>query len=155
MFRDQSFSATLHSPAVQRIDDVATLRAFQFPEDAGPLAHPPRPDHFVEINNFYTATVYEKVAEIVRMIANFLGKEKFRQGTDADFERFDGQAVTVEDLLSALATADDKVHDFLAWYTQAGTPVLAGEVRQNDAGQDNAGLTVSYTHLTLPTKRIV
>lgn len=145
VFRDQSFSATLHSPAVQRIDDVATLRAFQFPEDAGPLAHPPRPDHFVEINNFYTATVYEKGAEIVRMIANFLGKEKFRQGTDAYFERFDGQAVTVEDLLSALATADDKVHDFLAWYTQAGTPVLSGEVRQNDAGQDNAGLTLELT----------
>lgn len=99
VFRDQSFSATLHSPAVQRIDDVAVLKAHQFPEDAGPLAHPPRPDHFVEINNFYTATVYEKGAEIVRMIANTLGKEKFRQGTDEYFRRYDGQAVTVEDLL--------------------------------------------------------
>ena len=101
VFRDQSFSESLHSPAVQRIDDVATLRAAQFPEDASPLAHPPRPDHFVEINNFYTATVYEKGAEIVRMIANTLGKEKFRQGTDEYFRRYDGQAVTVEDLLSA------------------------------------------------------
>ena len=126
VFRDQSFSESLHSPAVQRIDDVATLRAAQFPEDASPLAHPPRPDHFVEINNFYTATVYEKGAEIVRMIANTLGKEKFRQGTDEYFRRYDGQAVTVEDLLSALSVADSSINQFIDWYTQPGTPTLSG-----------------------------
>lgn len=130
VFRDQSFSESLHSPAVQRIDDVATLRAHQFPEDASPLAHPPRPDHFVEINNFYTATVYEKGAEIVRMIANTLGKEKFRQGTDEYFRRYDGQAVTVEDLLSALSVADPSIEKFIDWYTQPGTPTLSGNFEQ-------------------------
>lgn len=140
VFRDQSFSESLHSPAVQRIDDVATLRAHQFPEDASPLAHPPRPDHFVEINNFYTATVYEKGAEIVRMIANTLGKEKFRQGTDEYFRRYDGQAVTVEDLLSALSVADGSIKDFLDWYTQPGTPTLSG---QFDKEGDKLTLTLS------------
>lgn len=130
VFRDQSFSESLHSPAVQRIDDVATLRAHQFPEDASPLAHPPRPDQFVEINNFYTATVYEKGAEIVRMIANTLGKEKFRQGTDEYFRRYDGQAVTVEDLLSALSVADPSIEKFIDWYTQPGTPTLSGNFEQ-------------------------
>lgn len=130
VFRDQSFSESLHSPAVQRIDDVATLRAMQFPEDGGPLAHPPRPDHFVEINNFYTATVYEKGAEIVRMIANTLGKEKFRQGTDEYFRRYDGQAVTVEDLLSALSVAGTNVENFLDWYTQPGTPTVQGSFKK-------------------------
>lgn len=131
VFRDQSFSEDLHSPAVQRIDDVATLRAFQFPEDGGPLAHPPRPDHFVEINNFYTATVYEKGAEVMRMIANTLGKEKFRQGTDEYFRRFDGQAVTVEDMLSALSVSGVNVEKFLGWYTQPGTPVVSGKLEKN------------------------
>jgi aminopeptidase N len=102
VFRDQSFSEDLQSAAVQRIDDVAVLKAHQFPEDAGPLSHPPRPDHFVEINNFYTATVYEKGAEINRMMSTLLGKEKFRKGTDEYFQRHDGQAVTVEDWVAAL-----------------------------------------------------
>ena len=103
VFRDQSFSEDLQSAAVQRIDDVAVLKAHQFPEDSGPLSHPPRPDHFVEINNFYTATVYEKGAEINRMMATLLGKEKFRAGTDEYFKRHDGQAVTVEDWVAALS----------------------------------------------------
>lgn len=132
VFRDQSFSESLHSPAVQRIDDVAILKAHQFPEDASPLAHPPRPDHFVEINNFYTATVYEKGAEIVRMIANTLGKEKFRQGTDEYFRRYDGQAVTVEDLLSALSVSGINVENFLDWYTQPATPTVSGEWQKDD-----------------------
>lgn len=132
VFRDQSFSADLHSPAVQRIDDVAVLKAHQFAEDASPLAHPPRPDHFVEINNFYTATVYEKGAEIVRMIANTLGKEKFRQGTDEYFRRYDGQAVTVEDLLSALSVSGTNVEQFLDWYTQPATPVVSGYWLKDD-----------------------
>lgn len=145
VFRDQSFSETLQSPAVQRIVDVANLRARQFAEDAGPLAHPPRPDHFVEINNFYTATVYEKGAEIVRMIANFLGKEKFRQGTDEYFNRFDGQAVTVEDLLTALSTSGVDVMPFLPWYTQPGTPKLTGSSEYNTHSQT---LTLTFSQKT-------
>lgn len=143
VFRDQSFSESLHSPAVQRIDDVATLRAAQFPEDASPLAHPPRPDHFVEINNFYTATVYEKGAEIVRMIANTLGKDKFRQGTDEYFRRYDGQAVTVEDLLSALSVGGVTVENFIDWYTQPGTPTLSGSF-----GKDGTRLTITLSQST-------
>lgn len=125
VFRDQSFSADHQSPAVQRIDDVSMLRAHQFSEDAGPLAHPPRPNSFVEINNFYTATVYEKGAEVVRMLANTLGDE-YRRGTDTYFERYDGQAVTVEDWLSALSAEGKSVEHFIDWYTQPGTPEVSG-----------------------------
>ncbi len=125
VFRDQSFSEDLQSAAVQRIDDVAVLKAHQFPEDSGPLSHPPRPDHFVEINNFYTATVYEKGAEINRMMSTLLGKEKFRQGTDEYFRRHDGQAVTVEDWVSALTAGSGvDLSAFLIWYNQPGTPKL-------------------------------
>ncbi|MEC8055903.1 MAG: aminopeptidase N, partial [Pseudomonadota bacterium] len=125
VFRDQSFSEDLQSAAVQRIDDVAVLKAHQFPEDAGPLSHPPRPDHFVEINNFYTATVYEKGAEINRMMSTLLGKEKFRKGTDEYFRRYDGQAVTVEDWVDALSSGSGiDLSNFLTWYNQPGTPKL-------------------------------
>ncbi|WP_269913543.1 aminopeptidase N [Acinetobacter sp. HY1485] len=125
VFRDQSFSEDLQSAAVQRIDDVSVLKAHQFPEDAGPLSHPPRPDHFVEINNFYTATVYEKGAEINRMMATLLGKEKYRLGTDEYFSRHDGQAVTVEDWINALsAGSGTDLSAFLRWYNQPGTPKL-------------------------------
>ncbi|KAB1853599.1 aminopeptidase N [Acinetobacter tandoii] len=125
VFRDQSFSEDLQSAAVQRIDDVAVLKAHQFPEDSGPLSHPPRPDHFVEINNFYTATVYEKGAEINRMMATLLGKEKFRKGTDEYFRRHDGQAVTVEDWVAALTAGSGvDLSNFLTWYNQPGTPKL-------------------------------
>lgn len=129
VFRDQSFSESQRSPAVQRIKDVSTLCALQFAEDAGALAHPVRPESFVEINNFYTATVYEKGAEIVRMIASFLGKDKYRQATDEYFRRYDGQAVTIEDFLSAMAQADERVLAFLPWYKQPATPVLTGSFR--------------------------
>lgn len=132
VYRDQSFSADFRSPAVQRIDDVGVLRAAQFSEDAGALAHPARPDSFVTINNFYTATVYEKGAEIVRMMANWLGREKYRAGMDEYFRRHDGQAVTVEDFVSALASQDDKIHDFLQWYKQPATPVLSGHYDYDD-----------------------
>ena len=135
VFRDQSFSADQQSSAVQRIDDVATLRAHQFSEDAGPLAHPVRPESFVEINNFYTATVYEKGAEIVRMIANTLGADNFRVGTDEYFRRYDGQAVTVEDFLSALSITDSKVENFIDWYRQPGTPVLSGYQHYDSASE--------------------
>ncbi len=128
VFRDQSFSDTLQSPAVQRIDDVSSLKSAQFAEDAGPLSHPPRPDHFVEINNFYTATVYDKGAEIVRMMATLLGEEKFRLGTDEYFRRHDGEAVTVEDLISSLSDGSGMdLWNFLPWYSQPGTPVVRGQ----------------------------
>ncbi|WP_227430156.1 aminopeptidase N [Psychrobacter sp. I-STPA6b] len=145
VYRDQSFSADQQSPAVQRIDDVATLRAHQFSEDAGPLAHPPRPDNFVEINNFYTTTVYEKGAEVVRMIANTLGKEGFRRGTDEYFKRYDGQAVTVEDFLSALSVADKRAEDFLIWYTQPATPHVSG---YHDYDAKEQCLTIRFTQKT-------
>ncbi|WP_201565249.1 aminopeptidase N [Psychrobacter sp. CMS30] len=135
VYRDQSFSADQQSSAVQRIDDVATLRAHQFAEDAGPLAHPVRPESFVEINNFYTTTIYEKGAEIVRMIANTLGPDNFRKGTDEYFRRYDGQAVTVEDFLSALSITDSKIEDFIDWYRQPGTPVVSGHQVYDSATQ--------------------
>ena len=136
VFRDQSFSEDIQSAAVQRIDDVAVLKAHQFPEDAGPLSHPARPDHFVEINNFYTATVYEKGAEISRMMATLLGKEKFRQGTDEYFRRHDGQAVTVEDWVAALSAGSGvDLSDFLIWYNQPNTPTLTVTAEYDAAAQ--------------------
>ncbi|RLZ08161.1 aminopeptidase N [Acinetobacter sp. 2JN-4] len=136
VFRDQSFSEDLQSAAVQRIDDVAVLKSHQFPEDAGPLSHPPRPDHFVEINNFYTATVYEKGAEINRMMATLLGKEKYRQGTDEYFRRHDGQAVTVEDWVAALSSGSGvDLFNFLTWYNQPGTPKLDAKGEYDAATQ--------------------
>ena len=145
VYRDQSFSADQQSSAVQRIDDVATLRAHQFSEDAGPLAHPVRPESFVEINNFYTTTVYEKGAEIVRMIANTLGPDDFRKGTDEYFHRYDGQAVTVEDFLSALSITDEKIGDFIDWYRQPGTPVVSGHQDYDSAAQT---LTITLSQQT-------
>ena len=145
VYRDQSFSADQQSSAVQRIDDVATLRAHQFAEDAGPLAHPVRPESFVEINNFYTTTVYEKGAEIVRMIANTLGANDFRKGTDEYFRRYDGQAVTVEDFLSALSITNDKVEEFIDWYRQPGTPVVSGHQDYDSATQT---LTITLSQQT-------
>jgi aminopeptidase N len=149
VYRDQSFSADQQSSAVQRIDDVATLRAHQFSEDAGPLAHPVRPESFVEINNFYTTTVYEKGAEIVRMIANTLGPDDFRKGTDEYFRRYDGQAVTVEDFLSALSITDDKIENFIDWYRQPGTPVISGSQTYNSAAQT---LTITLNQQTRHVK---
>ena len=145
VYRDQSFSADQQSSAVQRIDDVATLRAHQFAEDAGPLAHPVRPESFVEINNFYTTTVYEKGAEIVRMIANTLGANDFRKGTDEYFRRYDGQAVTVEDFLSALSITNGKVEEFIDWYRQPGTPVVSGHQNYDSAAQT---LTITLSQQT-------
>lgn len=130
VFRDQEFSADLNSRGVKRIDDVNVLRTHQFAEDAGPMAHPVRPDHYIEINNFYTVTVYNKGAEVVRMIRNLVGATGFRKGTDLYFERHDGQAVTTEEFVSAIeeATGIDLQH-FRNWYDQAGTPEIT--VREN------------------------
>ncbi len=123
VFRDQEFSADTHSRAVQRIDDVQLLRRMQFPEDAGPLAHPIRPDNYIEINNFYTMTVYEKGAEVIRMIRTLLGPENYRKGTDLYFERHDGQAVTCDDFVQAMQDASGvDLSQFKLWYSQAGTP---------------------------------
>lgn len=132
VFRDQQFSADMLSSSVQRIEDVDALRSWQFAEDAGPLAHPVRPESFVEINNFYTATVYEKGAEIVRMLHTILGPDKFRAGTDLYFSRHDGHAVTVEDFIRALSDASGiDLGDFMKWYRQPGTPVLRAEGSYN------------------------
>ncbi len=123
VFRDQEFSADLNSRPVKRIDDVNLLRTRQFPEDAGPLAHPVRPREYQEISNFYTVTVYEKGAEVVRMLQAVLGREAFRRGTDLFFGRHDGQAVTTEDFLRCMEEAAGRdLSRFQRWYDQAGTP---------------------------------
>ncbi|WP_207458334.1 aminopeptidase N [Azospirillum sp. SYSU D00513] len=125
VFRDQEFSSDMHSRPVKRIADVQRLRTVQFQEDAGAMAHPVRPESYVEINNFYTPTVYDKGAEVIRMYHTLLGAEGFRKGMDLYFERHDGQAVTTDDFLAAMsdATGVDLSH-FKLWYKQAGTPEL-------------------------------
>ena len=129
VFRDQEFTGDRTSKAVKRIEDVINLRTRQFAEDAGPLAHPIRPNAYIEINNFYTLTVYEKGAEVVRMIHTLLGAEGFRKGSDLYFERHDGQAVTCDDFVKAMEAANAvDLSQFRRWYEQAGTPVLT--VRQ-------------------------
>jgi aminopeptidase N len=145
VFRDQSFSADMGSAAVQRIDDVRVLRAAQFPEDAGPLAHPVRPDSYIEISNFYTATVYNKGAEVIRMAATLLGADRFRKGTDLYFERHDGEAATVEDWVKALEDGGGiDLSQFRHWYSQAGTPTLSADLRWNPQAA-TAALTIEQT----------
>ena len=125
VFRDQEFTSDVTSRAAKRISDVRSLRAYQFAEDAGPMAHPVRPASFMEINNFYTLTVYEKGAEIVRMYQTMFGVDGFRKGLDLYFQRHDGQAVTTEDFAAAMADANDAdLTEFKRWYEQAGTPVV-------------------------------
>ncbi|MFK3946718.1 aminopeptidase N [Pseudomonas fulva] len=141
VFRDAEFSADMNSRTVKRIEDVAYLRTHQFAEDAGPMAHPVRPDSFIEISNFYTLTVYEKGSEVVRMVRTLLGAEGFRQGSDLYFERHDGQAVTTDDFIKAMEDANGvDLTQFKRWYSQAGTPRL--EV--SDA-YDEAARTYSLT----------
>jgi len=125
VFRDQEFSADMGSRGVKRIDDVRLLRAHQFAEDAGPMAHPIRPDSYIEINNFYTLTVYEKGAEVVRMQHHLLGADSYRRAMDLYFERHDGQAVTTDDFVQCMQDASGlDLEQFLRWYNQAGTPEL-------------------------------
>ncbi len=136
VFRDQQFSADMGSAADARIDDVRRLRASQFPEDAGPMAHPVRPDSYIEINNFYTATVYQKGAEVVRMMHTLLGPERYRKGIDLYFQRHDGQAVTCDDFAGAMEDASGvDLAQFRLWYAQAGTPNVRVEGRYDAAGR--------------------
>ena len=150
VFREQQFSAEMNSPPLKRIEDVSLLRRTQFPEDAGPLAHPVRPVEYREINNFYTATVYEKGSELVRMLAGRLGQDGFRRGMDLYFERHDGQAATIEDFLSALGDANAiDLMPYLAWYAQSGTPRLHAK-GEYDAERREYVLTLSQqTRATL------
>ncbi|KAL9167532.1 hypothetical protein ABFS82_05G104300 [Erythranthe guttata] len=125
VFRDQEFSSDMGSRTVKRIADVTGVRTYQFPEDMGPMAHPVRPHSYIKMDNFYTATVYEKGAEVVRMYKTLLGAPGFRKGMDLYFKRHDGQAVTCEDFYSAMRDANDAdFFNFLLWYSQAGTPCL-------------------------------
>ncbi|MCL4155188.1 UNVERIFIED_CONTAM: hypothetical protein GTU68_008846, partial [Idotea baltica] len=143
VFRDQEFSADMGSRAVKRIRDVQVLRSYQFKEDAGPMAHPVRPDSYQEINNFYTVTIYEKGAEVIRMMHSLVGAEGFRKGTDLYFDRFDGQAVTTEDFVQCMEQANQvDLSQFRLWYTQSGTPELAVEQSYN-AGSNT--FTLSFT----------
>ena len=130
VFRDQEFSGDRASRAVRRIENIRLLRQHQFPEDAGPTAHPVRPASYEEMNNFYTMTVYEKGAEVVRMYHTLLGEEGFQKGMKLYFQRHDGQAVTCDDFRAAMADANDiNLDQFALWYSQAGTPVLEAEGR--------------------------
>jgi len=141
--------------AVKRIEDVRNLRAVQYPEDAGPMAHPVRPDSYVEINNFYTATVYEKGAEVVRMMATLVGRDGFRRGMDLYFQRHDGQAVTCDDFAQAIADANpgsalaSQLSGFKRWYAQAGTPRLQARGVYDPAAQTYA-LTLAQSALPSP-----
>jgi aminopeptidase N len=133
VFRDSEFSADMGSRTVKRVEDVAFLRTIQFAEDSGPMAHSVRPDSYMEISNFYTVTIYEKGAEVVRMISLLLGPEKFRAGTDLYFDRHDGQAVTTEDFVAAMEAANNiELKQFRNWYSQAGTPVLSITAEYDD-----------------------
>lgn len=125
VFRDQEFTADMFSRAVKRIADVRILRTSQFPQDAGPMAHPVRPDSYIEMNNFYTVTVYNKGAEVIRMMHAILGASGFRKGTDLYFSRHDGQAVTCDDFVKAMEDANNiDLSQFRLWYSQAGTPIV-------------------------------
>ncbi|MGB2107168.1 MAG: aminopeptidase N [Candidatus Puniceispirillum sp.] len=147
VFRDQCFSADTHDEGVQRADDVSLLRAAQFPEDRSPTAHPIRPESYREINNFYTATVYEKGAEVIRMMAAYLGRDGFRKGMDLYFKRHDGSAVTCDDFVAALADSNDiDMSGFARWYEQAGTPHLSVKRADDD---DAAAMTLEFAQ-TVP-----
>lgn len=150
VYRDQEFSADMGSRGVKRIADVNVLRTHQFREDAGPMAHPVRPESYVEINNFYTMTVYNKGAEVVRMLAYLVGAEGFRRGTDLYFDRHDGQAVTTDDFVRALEDANDlDLSQFKLWYRQAGTPVV-NVSRRYDAKTRSFALTIEQSCTASP-----
>lgn len=153
VYRDQEFSADLNSRAVKRIDDVNILRAYQFAQDAGPMAHPVRPDEYMEISNFYTVTVYNKGAEVVRMIQHLVGENGFRKGSDLYFERHDGQAVTTEDFVAAMEDTNQiDLTQFKRWYDQAGTPELH-ITDKYDADQQQYTLTIKQNCPATPNQQ--
>jgi aminopeptidase N len=147
VYRDQTFTADVRKGAVKRIDDVMTLRARQFREDQGPLSHAVRPDSYIEINNFYTATIYEKGAEIIGMLRSVIGEEAWAKGTALYFDRHDGQACTIEDWLAVFAEVSNRdLSQFKRWYTDAGTP----EVSVRETWEDGR-FTLTFTQSTAPT----
>ena len=148
VFRDQQFSADMYSELVTRISQVNMMREHQFAEDAGPMSHPIRPEEVIEMSNFYTSTVYNKGAEVIRMLHTLLGKDGFRKGMDTYFERFDGQAVTCDDFVSAMQDANgvDLSH-FSLWYSQSGTPLV--KVEQISSGADKT--TLKFTQINHPS----
>lgn len=149
VYRDAEFSADMNSRGVKRIEDVAFLRTHQFAEDAGPMAHPVRPDSFIEISNFYTMTVYEKGAEVVRMLNTLLGDEAFYRGASLYFERFDGMAVTCDDFVDAMQEASGRdLTQFRRWYEQAGTPVITVETKFDEA---SGTFDISFKQRNPPT----
>lgn len=149
IFRDQSFTEDLLSQAVMRIHDVNALRESQFPEDAGPLAHPVRPESYIEINNFYTATVYNKGAEVLRMLQTILGRQMFRKGMDLYFAKYDGQAVTIDDFIKTMEDVSGlDLEQFRLWYSQAGTPVVTIE---DVYDPQHETYTFTISQLTPPT----
>ena len=149
VFRDQEFSADQRSRTVKRISDVRALRAAQFPEDGGPLAHNVRPETYLEINNFYTPTIYEKGAEVIRMLKALIGAEAFRSGMDLYFERCDGMAATVEDFIACFAQASGRdLTPFMRWYSQAGTPQLTVTSAYDASAQT---FTLTLAQSTAPT----
>ena len=150
VYRDQEFSSDMNSRAVKRLSTVATLRAGQFDEDRGPMAHPVRPDSYIKMDNFYTATVYNKGAEVVRLYETVLGKDGFRKGMDLYFKRHDGQAVTCDDFLAAMADANNVDLSSLAkWYGQAGTPDVVVDVNYDEAA---GTLALAFTQSVPPTR---
>ncbi|MBU2426736.1 MAG: aminopeptidase N [Gammaproteobacteria bacterium] len=149
VFRDQQFSAAMGSPTLCRIDAVKTIRTAQFAEDAGPMAHPIRPEQVLEMNNFYTVTVYDKGAEVIRMQHTLLGQAGFRRGMDLYFQRFDGKAVTCDDFVQAMQDANQfDLSQFRRWYQQAGTPELTATIEQDDSRNR---LTLTLKQYTAPT----
>ncbi len=151
VFRDQQFTSDMNSPTVKRIDDVNVLRTRQFAEDEGPMSHPIQPASYVEINNFYTVTVYNKGAEVIRMIHTLLGKENFRKGMDCYFQRHDGEAATTEDFVRAMEDASQvDLKQFRLWYSQAGTPRLDIDTQYNDESKQ---LNVTVKQSSLPSNK--
>ncbi len=150
VFRDQRFTADMNAQTPKRIDDVNVLRTAQFAEDAGPMAHPIQPDAYLEINNFYTVTVYNKGAEVIRMIHTILGEDGFRKGMDLYFDRHDGQAVTTEDFIAAMEAANDvELMQFRRWYMQSGTPEISVE-ESYDANAQRYELELKQTTPATP-----
>lgn len=149
VYRENQFGQAMNDPVTERIDEVKLLRDLQFPEDAGPMAHPVRPESYIEINNFYTMTVYEKGAEVIQMLHTLMGDEVYRKGTDLYFNRHDGQAVTCDDFIKAMEDVSAKdLSRFKRWYSQAGTPDVRASMRYDEK---NKVVTVTFEQSTPPT----